>query len=110
MRIKEIRKEKGISQRKAATDLGLSAVVYGRYENGARKPDPETLIMIANYLGVSVDTLLGISDEKKEATPEGGNVREAISQLYDEIGDLTDEEAAFVRASIAGIKAARKQK
>ena len=64
MKIKEIRQSKGISQRKAALDLGLSPVVYGRYENNIRKPDPEMLATIAAYFDVTVDELIGVSKKK----------------------------------------------
>ena len=112
MRIKEIRAEKGLSQRKAALDLGLSPVVYGRYENGIRKPEPEMLATIAAYLGVTVDELIGVNnsvDTKKEPAVTGG-VRESVLQLFDEINaaDLSDAEADYIRAQIAGIKALRK--
>lgn len=112
MQIKEIRMAKGISQRKAALDLGLSPVVYGRYENGIRKPEPEMLATIAAYLGVTVDELIGVSDTtgtKKEPAVAGG-VRESVLQLFDEINaaGLSDAEADYLRAQIAGIKALRK--
>ena len=64
MRIKEIREAKGISQRKAALDLNLSPVVYGRYENGTREPSNVILLAIADYFGVTVDELLGREPEQ----------------------------------------------
>ena len=90
--------------------VGMTESTISLYERGIHEPDMETMCKIADALNVSTDNLIGREspDEKKEAAQEGGNVREAISRLYDEIGDLTDEEAEFVRASIAGIKAARK--
>ena len=80
MRIKEIRTAKGISQRKAALDLGLSPVVYGRYENEIRKPEPEMLATIADYLGVTVDELIGRdeADTKKEPATVGGHSRTEV--------------------------------
>ena len=64
MRLKELRKEKGITQLKLAMDLGLSQNTISRYETGEREADYKTLIMLADYFGVSVDYLIGRTDVK----------------------------------------------
>ena len=61
-RLKEIRKTKGISQLKMATDLNTNQNTISRYENGEREADYDTLIAFADYFGVSVDYLLGRTD------------------------------------------------
>ena len=58
MRLKELRKQKGITQIKLATDLNLSQNSISRYEQGVREADYKTLIMFADYFNVSVDYLL----------------------------------------------------
>lgn len=58
MRLKEIRKAKGISQLKLAIDLNTSQNTISRYETGEREPGIAELIKIANYFNVSVDYLL----------------------------------------------------
>lgn len=57
--IETLRREKGISMKNAADDLGLRYTTYVKYEKGERQPDSEILIMLADYFGVSVDTLIG---------------------------------------------------
>ncbi|MGN0527276.1 MAG: helix-turn-helix domain-containing protein [Acutalibacteraceae bacterium] len=64
MRLKELRKERGITQLKLAMDLGLSQNTVSRYETGEREADYKTLIMLADYFGVSIDYLLERTDEK----------------------------------------------
>ena len=59
MRLKEIRKSKGISQLKMAMDLNTNQNTISRYETGEREPGINELIKIADYLNVSVDYLLG---------------------------------------------------
>lgn len=59
MILKEIRKAKGISQDKAAEDLGISLRAYQNYEYGAREPNLEMLNKLADYFEVTVDYLLG---------------------------------------------------
>ena len=58
-RIGLIRKARHISQLRMSTDLNLSQNSISRYENGEREADYATLIRIADYLNVSIDYLLG---------------------------------------------------
>lgn len=64
MRLKELRKEKGISQLKLAMDLSANQNTISRYETGEREADYEMLIKIADYFNVSVDYLLGRTDNR----------------------------------------------
>lgn len=66
MRLREIRKAKGISQLKLAMDLNTSQNTISRYETGEREPGIKELIRLANYFNVSVDYLIGRTDEPKE--------------------------------------------
>ena len=62
MRLKELRKSKGISQLKLAMDLNMNQNTISRYENGVRQADYETLIKFADYFKVSIDYLLERTD------------------------------------------------
>ena len=63
-RLKQLRKERKISQLKLALDLDMNQNSISRYENLERQADYETLIKFADYFGVSLDYLLGRSDKK----------------------------------------------
>ena len=65
MRLKELRKRKGLSQLRLATDLHTTQNTISRYETGEREPGIEELIKIANYFNVSVDYLLGRTENPK---------------------------------------------
>lgn len=65
MRLKEIRKAKGISQLKLAMDLHMNQNTVSRYETGEREPGINELIKIADYFNVSVDYLIGRTDNPK---------------------------------------------
>ena len=65
MRLKEIRKNKGISQLKLAMDLNTNQNTISRYETGEREPGINELIKIADYFNVSVDFLLERTDNPK---------------------------------------------
>ena len=62
MRLKELRKQKGISQLKLAMDLNMNQNSISRYENLEREADYKTLIMFADYFNVSLDYLLNRTD------------------------------------------------
>ena len=48
MNIKEIRVRRNLTQAEVANALGVSSVVYCRYETGARQPSIDMLIQMAN--------------------------------------------------------------
>ena len=63
MRLKELRKARGISQLKLAMDLSINQNSISRYETGMREADYTTLIRIADYFDVSIDYLLGRTND-----------------------------------------------
>lgn len=62
-RIKQIRKIKKISQAEVADRCDISTSAYGQIERKAGKCTFETLLKIANALGVSVAYLVDIDNE-----------------------------------------------
>ena len=66
-RLKALRKERKISQLKLALDLNMNQNTISRYENMEREADYETLIAFADYFDVSLDYLLGRTDNPKKA-------------------------------------------
>ncbi len=67
MNLKEIRTQRGMTQKMVADYLGCSAVVYSRYETGDRMPSVDMLIRLGDCFGVSIDYLVG----REAITPEG---------------------------------------
>lgn len=63
MRLKEIRKSKGISQLKLAMDLHTNQNTISRYETGEREPGIAELVKIADYFDISLDYLLERTDD-----------------------------------------------
>ena len=62
MRLRELRKSRGISQLKLAMDLNMNQNSISRYERGEREADYSTLIKFADYFNVSLDYLLERTD------------------------------------------------
>lgn len=65
MRLKELRKKRGISQLKLAMDLSMNQNSISRYESGAREADYATLIKFTDYFNVSIDYLLERTDNPR---------------------------------------------
>lgn len=63
MRLKELRKQKHITQLKMAMDLNMNQNTISRYENEEREAGYKELIAIADYFNVSIDYLLGRSND-----------------------------------------------
>ena len=62
MRIKELRKQRHITQLKMAMDLNMNQNTISRYETGERQPGHDELIALADYFDVSIDYLLERTD------------------------------------------------
>lgn len=58
MRLKELRAEKGATQKAVADFICCSPPVYSRYERGKREPDIDTLCRLADFFGVTVDYIV----------------------------------------------------
>lgn len=63
--LKKIREKKGLTAKEVAIDLGIPYTTYLKYE-GVGEPRYDTLIKIADYLNVSIDTLLGYTPNEYE--------------------------------------------
>ena len=63
MRIKELRRSRHITQLKMALDLNMTQNTISRYESGEREPGIVELIRIADYFHVSIDYLVGRTDD-----------------------------------------------
>jgi len=62
IKLKELRQEQGISQRKLGEALGVCNQTVSFWENGNREPDLDSLRKIAQYFEISTDFLLGLKE------------------------------------------------
>lgn len=79
-----LRKEKKLSQKEAANDLGISQALLSHYEKGIRECSLDFVIKVADYYEVSTDFLLGRTSER-----------------YSEITDISEEISDEKRKSIS---------
>ena len=62
--LSKMRKERGVSQKKAAADLGISQALLSHYEKGIRECGLDFVIKCSKYYGVTTDYLLGVSENR----------------------------------------------
>ncbi len=84
-----LRQEKGVSQRAAAKDLGISQALLSHYENGIREPGLAFVIKACDYYSVSADFLLGRT-----------LTRNGITIMADELYDYSSEKDNVLQGSI----------
>ena len=60
--IRELRKQKGLSQSELAALCNVHQTAVSQWENGRTSPDSDSLLILAAVLGVSVGTLIGGED------------------------------------------------
>lgn len=63
-RIKKLREENGLMQQDVCNTLDIEQSMLANYENNRRVPKTDILIKIANYYGVSLDFLVGMTDNR----------------------------------------------
>lgn len=63
-RLKELRKQAHLTQVELAKRLGIGQSSYADWERGKKKPTQDNLVKIAQVLNVSVDYLVGNSEER----------------------------------------------
>lgn len=64
-RIRDLREDRDLTQKAMAKALNCSQQVYSNYELGQRDIPTDILIKLACFYNVSVDYILGLSDNKK---------------------------------------------
>lgn len=105
-RLAQIRKQRGLSQYELAEALGFSRGQISNYEQGTRRPDPATLQQIADYLHVSVDSLLG-RDDADSGNSEAEDPE--LEVLFRDLKELDANDRAIIMAIARERKRQREQ-
>ena len=58
-----LRKQRGLSQIAVQMATGIEQALLSKFENGVRVPPTETLMILADYYGVSMDYIMGRTDK-----------------------------------------------
>ena len=87
--LSSVRKSRGISQKQAASELGVSQALLSHYENGIREYNLDFLVKAAEYYNVSCDYLLGHSTAKSSKTA-GARRQKGIIRMVETLFLLTE--------------------
>ena len=80
-RLKELRKQKGLTQQGLADEISVSKITVLRWENEERQIKPDKAQQLADFFGVSVGYLLGFSNDVEKHPFEWDEISE-ISKPY----------------------------
>lgn len=64
-RIRDLREDNDLTQEKVGRSINVPQRTYAYYESGQRMIPPRVLCALAEFYDVSVDYILGLTDEKK---------------------------------------------
>ena len=101
-RMKLLREQHNLSQTDIAKLLNISRQSYNFYENEKRDPDTEMLIRIADLFNVSLDYLLGRTNDSSPITKEKTPSHQ--EEVLQDLKDITPEMASEVRQFISYLK------
>jgi transcriptional regulator with XRE-family HTH domain len=91
----------GVKPYKMAKDLGINQGTVGKWVTGKVTPDVKSVIKIAGYVEVSVDYLLGLTDEENEPLPRPdsllGSLSSAAQAPATTDSELTEDETALLQ-------------
>ena len=104
-RLKELRKQAHLTQVELAKRLGIGQSSYADWERGKKNPTQENLIKLAQILNVSVDYLVGNSDE--ENTNKELEDIELLFRMNSK--GLTDEEKELFKKELIEFMEKRKK-
>jgi len=80
--LSKLRREKGLSQRKAASELGISQALLSHYETDAREPKLDFVVKVCDYYSVTTDFILGRTKERGDgASKLSAEVNEIVVAL-----------------------------
>ena len=107
--IQQLRREKKLSQRVVAQELGISQALLSHYEKGVRQPKLDFVRKIADYYGVSADNILGhtsadrrVSGYEQRLQVEISTAIQLVEKEYrDEIAELA---CGYMMAAISNLR------
>src|SRR5690606_23263991 len=87
-RLAQLRKEKGYSMQEMANKLGIAKSTYAGYESNYREPSLDMVKKMSRIFDVSVDYLLGITNETINLYEEFRRIKESIPTWGENAGQI----------------------
>lgn len=98
--LRQLRKQKGVTQAELAAVLNLDASSISKYEKADVSPSADILLKIARYFDVPTDYLLGLPDTKKAPSREDADLSSDEAALLMDFRKLTEDQKAFVLQAV----------
>jgi len=89
----KLRREKGLSQRQAASELGISQALLSHYETDAREPKLDFVVRVCDFYGVTTDFILGRTKERGDGA---SRLSAKISEIVGSLEELKLAEAELI--------------
>lgn len=113
---KKLRQEKNMTQKDIARKLGLTQAMISSIESGSKGVSNEVELNIANFFGVTIDYLRGLTDKREHITVEGkvdGLLKHLVnSGIIDDVDNIDEETQdmimAMIKKEIKAIKEGKK--
>ena len=102
-KLSELRKDKGLSMKKVAAELGLPYTTYVGYEKGERKLSDKVLKQFAEYYGVTTDYILGVTNEKNPDT-DSARIDDITAYIVNILKDLPIDYRIRAASEIQSLK------
>ncbi|MBH0340069.1 XRE family transcriptional regulator [Bacillus thuringiensis] len=99
-RLKDLRREKKLTQQDIADVLGIEKSNISRFESGKQSLSSENIIKTAKYFDVSVDYILGISDYKTINKKKEEQIPKDVVELIKKINTLSPEKRQLIESLI----------
>ena len=104
-RLEKLMRENGITQITLAEEIGVTQSTLSRNINGVHRPKAEIVDKVASFFNVSVDYLLGKTDERNPSSSSPKDQLKGVKlALYGQVEDLTEDQAQQVLDIIKIIK------
>lgn len=105
--LKDLREEQGITQTLLAAYCKVSTQCISALEKGTRNPTGTTLVSLANYFNVSIDYLMGRTDDLGATIPTAQDLsrdEQEVLELYAALSPSRKEDLMIFLRALSGTK------
>lgn len=103
--LKQLRKEKKLTQKELADVLGVSRYMINQYENGKREPSRKTIAKMSEYFNCPIGLLIEdcyTIDDLQESKEQSESVKTKIGQKRNRIS-LSEKETFIMKTELNGV-------